>query len=239
VTATFDESTTTLILDHDLLVELARLQAGVDPLSHASGALVAAGLVGPDGVHELAGELARTAVAPLRATVVERFDGTRLAPVFVGWTPDGGATITGVDASGRAQVSGLEISGLPSLLSRWTGLDTAVDRDGRAPVRTSTRVLDVLVADPSAVDDPALAGIVEAWVVGWRASGSWGEAAVDRGLTVVDTGALGLWRVEHPPRTGDEVVDAVLVPITVAEARAALGDVVTGRRSPSPERTDA
>jgi hypothetical protein len=31
----------------------------------------------------------------------------------------------------------------------------------------------------------------------------------------------------------------VLVPITVAEARAALGDVVTGRRSPSPERTDA
>ena len=237
MTVTFDESTATLTLDHDLLVELARLQAGVSSLALASDALVGAGLVGPDGVHELAGELARTAVAPLRATVVERFDGTGLSPVFVGWTPDGGATITGIDASGRAQVSGLEISGLPALLSRWTGLDAAVDRQGRTPVRTRTDVLDALVTDPAAVGDPALAALADAWVVAWRANGSWGEAAVDRGLTVVDAGELGLWRVDHPPRTGSEVVEAELTPITVAEARAALSDVVTGRRGPAREQS--
>lgn len=236
---TFDESTATLTLDHDLLVELARLQAGTTSLAQASDALVGAGLVGPDGVHELAGELARTAVAPLRATVVERFDGSALAPVFVGWTPDGGATITGVDGSGRAQVTGLEISGLPALLSRWTGLESAVDCEGRTPIHTTTDALDGLVADPSKRDDPALAAIADAWVVAWRASGSWGDAAVDHGLTVVDAGELGLWRVDHPPRTSREVVDAELVPITVAAALAGLGDVVTGRSGPSLGRSDA
>lgn len=236
MTVSFDASTATLTLDHDLLVELARLQDHQNPLSQASEPLVAAGLVGPDGVHALAGELARTAVAPLRATVVERFDGSELTPVFVGWTPDGGATITGVDAAGRARVSGLEISGLPEPMFRWTGLDMAVDRDGRTTVRTTTAVLDALVTNPSWVDDPALTAIADAWVVAWRASGSWADGTVDRSLTVVDAGELGLWRVDHAPRTGTEVVDATLSPVTVTESRAALGDVVTGRRSPTAEQ---
>lgn len=58
--------------------------------------------------------------------------------------------------------------------------------------------------------------------------------AADAGLTVVDAGDLGVWRVKHPGHPGPDAVEVTLVPITVATALAGLGDVVTGRHSPRP-----
>jgi hypothetical protein len=238
VSVSFDQATATLVLDRELLIDLARVQDGQLSPADAPEALVAAGLVTSTGVDEVAGDIARTAVAPLRATVVERFDGTTMAPLFVGWSAGGSATVTGADAEGRAQVTGTHLAELPALISRWTGLDQAQDATDRSPVSTTTGALDALITDPSAVDDVALRMIAEAWIGSWRASGSWGDGAVDAQLTIVDTGASGLWRVAHPPRLASETLPAELVPMTVASTLAALGDVVTGRRSPRPSVAD-
>lgn len=234
----WEPETLTLTLDHTHLAELARLHRGLDPVGGASSTLVEAGLVGPGGVDELAGTVA---VGPLRASVVERFDGAALRPLFVGWVPDGDATVAGPDADGRVVVTGTQLRDLPDLLARWTGLDTAVDVEGRNPVRTTTPVIDAFVSgaettgEVTDATDEELRAVVAGWRCGWRATGSWGDADADVGLTVVDAGDRGLWRVVHRGRRDAEEVDVALVPVTVAAVLAGLGDVVTGRRSPRPE----
>ncbi len=131
-------------------------------------------------------------------------------------------------------VTGTRLRDVPDLLARWTGLDTAVDVEGRIPMQTTTSLVDALVSGGEVAEGKAegLEGLVAAWRSGWRATGNWGDADADVGLTVVDAGDRGLWRVVHGGRRDVEEVDVALVPVTVAVVLAGLGDVVTGRRSP-------
>jgi hypothetical protein len=82
--------------------------------------------------------------------------------------------------------------------------------------------------------DADLDDLMDNWRLAWRASGSYGDSDIDIHVTIVDAGERGVWRVEQPGRMADEEVEVTLVPITIKEATALLGDVVTGRRSRQP-----
>lgn len=228
-----DETFLQLTVGYDDLIKLAEVHAGRIGPADAPTRLRQEGLVTATGVHPTAASLVEVAVGPARSIVVERFDGATLTPLFIGWMPDGRATTSTPDAEGAVVVTATELGLLRDQLRQWLAIfDREVAAD-RTAVGTNTTVIDAAMTidgvDPSG--DPALDPILEGWRLAWRATGNWAEREVDATVTVVDAGSQGWYRVEHAPRTANEEVAVTLVPLTLEEVVAALGDVVTGRRS--------
>ncbi|MBA4607266.1 MULTISPECIES: hypothetical protein [Aeromicrobium] len=228
-----DETFLQLTVGYDDLIKLAEVHAGRISPGDAPTRLRQEGLVTSTGVHPTAASLVEVAVGPARSIVVERFDGATLKPLFIGWMPDGRATTSTPDAEGAVVVTATELGLLRDQLRQWLAIFDREVVDDRDTVGTNTTVIDAAMTldgvDPSG--DAALDPILEGWRLAWRATGNWAERDVDASVTVVDAGAQGWYRVEHAPRTGNEEVEVSLVPLTLEEVVAALGDVVTGRRS--------
>ncbi len=77
------------------------------------------------------------------------------------------------------------------------------------------------------------AAVLGAMTHGWRASASWAGADIDRSVTVMSAGDRGLWHVDrgpadHAPLPIGPDDRVTLRPVTAAQARSLLGDVVTG-----------
>lgn len=228
-----DETFLQLTVGYDDLLLLAQVHAGAAAVADLPGRLRQAGLAEGTGLHPVVAGLVEVAVAPARSVVVERFDGTSLTPMFLGWLPDGRATTSTPDAQGAVVVTATEFALLRDQLRQWLGI---LDREvvpGRAPVSTDTSVIDAAISSRGVAPtgDDALDAVLEQWRLAWRANGNWAQREVDASVTVVDAGAQGWFRVDHPPRTGDETVAVTLVPLDLAGVLAALGDVVTGRAS--------
>jgi len=226
-----------MVLSYDDLLQLAAVHAGELPPAEAPETLREAGIVTPDGAHPVAGSLVEVAVAPARSVVVERFDGALVAPMFVGWLPDGRTTLTTTDAAGAALVAATDLSLLRHLLRQWLVLLDRPTPAERTVVRTDTAVIDAAWpaggGDPTG--DPELDAILGSWRLAWRASGNWADRPTDESLTVVDAGPNGWWQVQHDdlsvaqPR--EEPVLVTLVPMTLEDVMSALGDVVSGREA--------
>lgn len=230
-----DETFLQLTVGYDDLLLLAQVHAGTTSVRDVPGRLREAGLVEGTGLNPVAAGLVEVAVAPARSVVLERFDGESLTPLFVGWRPDGRATTSTPDAEGAVVVSATEFALLRDQLRQWLGI---LDREvpaGRASVVTDTSVIDAAVSARGvrATGDEALDAILENWRLAWRANGNWAERPVDTSVTIVDAGTQGWFRVDHPPRTGEETVDVTLVPLDLAAVIEVLGDVVTGRATRS------
>ncbi len=224
-----------MALSYDDLLKLAAVHAGELSPAEAPETLREAGIVTSDGAHPVAGSLVEVAVAPARSVVVERFDGAMVAPMFVGWLPDGRATMTTIDAGGGALVTATDLSLLRHLLRQWLVLLDRPTPAERAVVRTDTGVIDAAWptggGDPTG--DPDLDAVLGSWQLAWRATGNWADRPTDKSLTVVDAGRNGWWQVRNEdlsvsqPR--EEPVMVALVPMTLDDVMSALGDVVTGR----------
>lgn len=228
-----DETFLQLTVAYDDLITLAEVHAGRLAPGDAPSRLRQAELVTATGLHPTAAGLVEVAVMPARNVVVERFDGGALTPMFVGWLPDGRAATSVPDAAGDVVVTGTEVTLLRDQLRQWLAMfDREVAAD-RKVVTTNTTVIDAAMSvdgvEPSG--DESLDRVIAGWRLAWRATGNWAAREVDATVTVVDAGDQGWYRVEHPPRTGDEQVDVTLVPLSMDEALALLGDVITGRRS--------
>lgn len=229
-----DETFVQLTIGYDDLLLLAEVHSGQKAPSDAPSRLRQAGLIGAGGVHPTAASLVEVAIGPVRSVVIERFDGSNLSPMFIGWMPDGRATTSVPDVDGSVVVTATEFALLRDQLRQWLAVfDRDVPTD-RAPVRTDTSIIDAAVSDRGVelTGDPALDAIVEGWRLAWRANANWAERPIDISLTIVDAGPQGWYRVTHPPRTGTEVVDVTLEPLSLADVIETLGDVVTGRLSP-------
>ncbi len=228
-----DETFLQLTISYDDLLVLAEVHSGRTAPADAPSRLRQAGLVGPGGVHPTAASLVEVAVGPVRSVVIERFDGSKLSPMFIGWMPDGRATTSVPDAAGAVVVTATEFGLLRDHLRQWLAVfDREVPAD-RKPVRTDTSVIDAAVSAQGIelTGDATLDAVIAGWRLAWRANANWAERPIDITLTVVDAGPQGWYRVDHPPRTGQEVVDVTLEPLSLAEVIETLGDVVTGRRS--------
>lgn len=232
-----DETFLQLTVGYDDLLLLAEVHAGTRAPGDVPGRLREAGLVGPTGLHPTAAGLVEVAVAPARSVVVERFDGSTLSPMFIGWLPDGRATTSAPDAEGAVVVTATEFGLVRDQLRQWLGIFDREVAEDRQPVTTDTTVLDAAVSARGVqpTGDPGLDAIIENWRLAWRANGNWAQRPVDAGVTIVDAGTQGWFRVDHPPRTGTEPVDVTLVPLDLEGALALLGDVVTGRTSSSDD----
>jgi len=233
-----DETFLQLTIGYDDLLLLAEVHAGTKAAGDVPGRLREAGLVEGTGLHPVAAGLVEVAVAPARSVVVERFDGASLTPMFIGWLPDGRATTSTPDESGAVVVSATEFTLLRDQLRQWLGIFDREIVPGRQPIATDTTVIDAAVTARGVrtTGDAALDEVMEGWRIAWRANGNWAQRPIDAGVTVVDAGTQGWYRVDHPPRTGNEPVDVTLVPLDLEGVLDVLGDVVTGRRSQSDEQ---
>ena len=232
-----DETFLQLTVGYDDLLLLAEVHAGTTAPGDVPGRLREAGLVGPTGLNPTVAGLVEVAVAPARSVVVERFDGSTLSPMFIGWRPDGRATTSAPDAEGAVVVTATEFGLVRDQLRQWLGIfDREVVAD-RGPVSTDTTVIDAAVSARGVqrTGDDALDAILDSWRLAWRAHGNWAQRPIDTGVTIVDAGTQGWFRVDHPPRTGNEPVDVTLVPLELEGVLAVLGDVVTGRTSQSDD----
>lgn len=234
---TLERGDARLTVPHERLVDLARIATSTDD-PDVPADLVEAGLVDESGrVEPLVAAMATLAVAPVRATVIERFDGTVMKPLFVAWGASGRATLSEPDPQGNVVVTATQLRLVPALLLQWTNLQTRPEPGGRDPIVTTTGDLDALLRPDQATAVPArLDDLADAWRLAWRATGSWGEHDADLSLTVVDAGADGVWVVDHPPRPAGQDVPVTLEPVTVARTTELLGDVVTGRHLQPPSR---
>lgn len=228
-----DETFMQLTIGYDDLLVLADVHAGGTSQGDAPGRLREAGLVTATGVHPTAAGLVEVAIGPARSVVIERFDGARLTPMFIGWMPDGRATTSVPSAEGAVVVTATEFGLLRDQLRQWLSVfDREVPADRRT-IQTDTTVIDAAMSaegiEPSG--DVDLDTIMEGWRLAWRANANWAQRPIDTTVTIVDAGPRGWYRVDHPPRTGNEVVDVTLEPLDLAGVIEALGDVVTGRRS--------
>ncbi|MBC9227170.1 hypothetical protein GL325_12625 [Aeromicrobium sp. 636] len=232
-----DETFLQLTVGYDDLLLLAEVHAGTTAPGDVPARLRQAGLVGSAGLNPTAAGLVEVAVAPARSVVVERFDGSTLSPMFIGWLPDGRATTSAPDAEGAVVVTATEFGLLRDQLRQWLGIFHREVAGDRQVVTTDTTVLDAAVSargvEPTG--DAALDAIIENWRLAWRANGNWAQRGIDAGVTIVDAGGQGWYRVDHPPREGAEPVDVTLVPLDLEAVLAALGDVVTGRAAASDD----
>jgi hypothetical protein len=235
--AEFNRALTQLVLEHDELVELAQVATGVLDVDEVSAELARAGMIDGGAVDPLAGSLAHVAIAPWRATVLERFDGLAMRPLFVGWHHDGRATLSEPNAEGHVVVTGTQLRLLPALVTQWLSLRPRPDPAGRRPIVTTTEILDRHIHAAGGADstgDPDLDLLISHWRLAWRANGGWGAQRPDCRLTVVDAARLGVWIADHAERVGEENLEVTLVPATIKQALDRLGDVITGRTSPAP-----
>ena len=232
-----DETFWQLTVGYDDLLLLAQVHAGTTAPGDVPGRLREAGLVEGTGLNPVAAGLVEIAVAPARSVVVERFDGADLTPLFIGWRPDGRATTSSPDAEGQVVVTATEFALLRDQLRQWLGIFDREIVAGREPVSTDTSVIDAAVSARGvrATGDAELDAVIGQGRLAWRANGNWAQRAVDAGVTIVDAGTQGWYRVDHPPRTGNEQVDVTLVPLDLEAVLEVLGDVVTGRASQPAE----
>ena len=228
-----DETFLQLTVAYDDLLTLAEVHAGRVAPGDVPSRLRQAELVTATGLHPTVAGLVEVAVMPARSIVVERFDGGELTPMFVGWLPDGRAATSVPNADGDVVVTGTEVTLLRDQLRQWLAMFDREVAANRQVVTTNTTVIDAAMSvdgvEPSG--DESLDRVIAGWRLAWRATGNWAGQDVDATVTVVDAGDQGWFRVEHPPRPGDEQVDVTLVPLSLDEAVALLGDVMTGRRS--------
>ncbi|GAA3536707.1 hypothetical protein AFL01nite_11290 [Aeromicrobium flavum] len=232
-----DETFLQLTVGYDDLLLLAEVHAGATAPGDVPGRLREAGLVGPAGLNPTAAGLVEVAVAPARSVVVERFDGSTLSPMFIGWLPDGRATTSAPDAEGAVVVTATEFGLLRDQLRQWLGIFEREVADDRQTLSTDTTVIDAAVSargvEATGVD--ALDEVIANWRLAWRANGNWAQRPIDASVTIVDAGTQGWYRVDHPPRHGAEPVDVTLVPLDLDAVLTVLGDVVTGRNTHTDE----
>lgn len=228
-----DETFMQLTIGYDDLLRLADVVAGTTAPGDVPARLREAGLVGPTGVHPVAASLVEVAVGPARSVVLERFDGATLTPLFVAWLPDGRATTSVPNADRDVVVTATELGLIRDQLRQWLAILDRPIVPGRERILTDTTVIDAAVSASGveATGDPRLDAVIAGWRLAWRAHGNWARREIDTSLTVVDAGPQGWLRVDHPPREGREPVPVTLVPLTLDEVLAQLGDVVTGRRA--------
>ncbi len=227
----FDPIRATLVATDDELVDLAA-QAGR----------------GDESLHPTVAGIVAVLGAPARSVVIERFDRGLVAPLFVAFDDRGRAVLTegAGEADGKAALSmtATHLELLPALLSQALRLHAGLPAANRHPLAATAGQIEAAMAGSGAagvagvagVAEPGLAAVLTEMTHGWRASGCWGGAEIDRSVTVMSAGDEGLWHVDRGPADfgpvpigPDDRFD--LRPVTVAEARALLGDVVTGRRA--------
>ncbi|MEZ5406955.1 MAG: hypothetical protein R2761_02955 [Acidimicrobiales bacterium] len=228
-TMLFDPIRATLVATEDELADLAARAAR-----------------GDEGLHPTVAGIVAVVGAPARSVVIERFDQGLVAPLFVAFDGKGRAVVTegAGDVDGRAALSmtATHLELLPALLSQALRLHAGLPSASRRPLEATAGQIEAAwagaagMAGAAGVAEPGLAAVLAAMTHGWRASGSWAGAEIDRSATVMSAGAEGLWHVDRGPADHGPVPigpdDRIeLRPVTVAEARALLGDVVTGRRS--------
>ncbi len=198
---------------------------------------------GDESLHPTVAGIVVVLGAPARSVVIERFERGLVAPLFVAFDRQGRAVVTdgAGDVAGKAALSmtATHLELLPALLSQALRLHTGLPAAGRHPLAATAGQIEAAMAggEAAGVTEPGLAAVLAEMTHGWRASGCWAEAEIDRSVTVMSAGDKGLWHVDRGtadlgpvPIGPDDRLD--LRPVTVAEARALLGDVVTGRRAP-------
>ncbi len=234
--AHLDETLLQMTIGYDDLLVAAQVHAGTLSPGDAPGRLRAAGIVTTGGLNPVAAGLAEVALSPARSIVIERFDGEALVPLFVGWLPDGRAATSTPDANGDVRISGTDAGLLRDQLRQWLVIfDREVVPD-REVVLTDTAAIDAAMTDASSGHDSSedqvgLAVLLDHWRLAWRVNANWADSPIDATITVVDAGGHGFYRVDHPPRLGEELVDVTLVPTSLDEVVELLGDVVTGRNA--------
>lgn len=204
---------------------------------------------GDESLHPTVAGIMAVLGAPARSVVIERFDRGLVAPLFVAFDRQGRAVVTegAGDVGGKAALSmtATHVELLPALLSQALRLHAGLPAASRHPLAATAGQIEAAmaggavagVAGVAGVAEPGLAAVLAAMTHGWRASGCWAEAEIDRSVTVMSAGDEGLWHVDRGaadlgpvPIGPDDRLD--LRPVTVAEARALLGGVITGRRAP-------
>jgi len=225
----FDPIRATLVATDDELAELAARQA--------------------DGgeVHPTVAGIVALLASPRRSVAIERFDHGLVTPLFVAFDERGRAVLTEGAGDDGLAMTATHLELLPALLSQALRLHAGLPGgDRRELVATAAQIEAALAGagggdaeapDLPAGDDPELSAVLAAMTHGWRASASWAGAGIDRSATVMSAGDRGLWHVDrgpadHGPAPIGPDDRVTLRPVTVAEARALLGDVVTGRRRP-------
>lgn len=226
----FDRNRARLTLTSEDLRALVRLATNTDDPTTAGRRWTDAAVVVDGVVDPVAAAMALVAVEPHRAIALERFDGATSASLYVGWDPAGRVTITEAADGDHLAITATHRELLPALLLQALRIHPDLPSPDRVPLVVPARLVDAALAgrsseggDRSVPDE--LRAVMDAFSHGWRATGSWRGRAADDTMTVVDTGTLGLWMVTA---TDDEQV-IHLGPVTVAEAVARLGDVVSGR----------
>lgn len=233
--AHLDETLLQMTIGYDDLLVAAQVHAGTVSPGDAPGRLRAAGIVTAGGLDPVAAGLAEVALSPARSIVIERFDGEALVPLFVGWLPDGRAATSTPDANGDVQITGTDAELLRDQLRQWLVIFDREVLPDREVVLTDTATIDAAMANLSPADSElpsdqeGLTGLLHHWRLAWRANANWAESPIDATVTVVDAGGWGYYRVDHPPRVGEELVEVTLVPISLEKVVELLGDVVTGR----------
>lgn len=178
---------------------------------------------------ERAAQIVRDAVAPHRGVVIEHLAADAAAAIRIGWTSDGGATISTGDAV--VTITGTRLDRLPTLLAQLLRLEHRPGDRGRAELSITAGDLDDALSGRS--PGTPVAGSVDG---AWRATGGWIGRPADRSVTVLDGGDDGLWTCASDTDRSDDTDRAVSVhlrPVTPDEALALLGDVVTGRTETS------
>jgi len=256
----FDRNRSRLELSNEQMKELVRMAAGdLDP-STCAQEWVDAGIVVDGEVHPVAGGMIAVALDAPRASSIRRFDGSDMAPLFVGIDQHGRATMTeaagfGASDGAAAWITATRIELLPALLMQAVRLHAGIPSpEGREAFSITAAELDETLMRLSAgegapnevradSEECALDRLLQAFESGWEAAGGWQRQAADSFVTVLNAGVLGLWFVDTGRVEGGEMIDrnkaSCLVPCTVAEATARLGDVVTGRHAARPGGANA
>lgn len=242
----FDPITATLVATDDELAELTDRAGGGEEGLHPTVAGIVGVLAAPARsvvIERFDGGV----VAPLFVAFDQR--GRAVLTEGAGGAGDAAGAAAGQPALAMTATH-LEL--LPALLSQALRLHAGLPAPSRPALTATAGQIEAALAVPAPtlpapapgaerveaggteVAEPRLVEVLGTMTHGWRASGCWGRGETDRSVTVMSCGPHGLWHVDRGPGDHgpvpigpDDRVD--LRPVTVAEARVLLGDVVTGR----------
>jgi len=238
----YDPIRATLAIEGDNLEKLAAVVEAGGGLEELGQEWHEAGVIIGDELLATVRGIVEILQRPARSIMIERFSQGFVVPLFVAWDGKGRATLTDGTPDGQLVIEATSFDLLPSLLMQALHLHSGlVPVSGREAVTTTAGVLEAIInpdselAREARTDDElaALRPIVAEVDFAWRVSGSWPGQPTDTSITAISAGSEGLWTVVHDAqdRTQEPSADTVvhLVPATVTELTAKLGDVVTGR----------
>lgn len=211
------------------------------------------GLLHDGAVHPVAAAMAVVATAPDRSVAIERLTDAAVDPLMIGWDRSGRATLTEHHADGGARgdvvdghlsITATHVELMPALVLQAIGLHPDQPAATRGRIVATAGTIDDVVVDLSAggvlgslsASDDLLA-VTRSCERIVRATGSWRGATTDSSVTLLLAGTEGVWLVEHDHDQAAVAPERSAVvrlePIDLATATARLGDVVTGRSTPS------